>query len=60
MALFEIDKFQMSFSASEGALFFFLFFLFVCLFFASIFFVCVFRNAKLVNPSSFYAHNDAK
>ena len=46
------EKFQISFSASEGALFSFLF-LFV-------FFFSVFCNAKLVNPSKFYVHNDAK
>ena len=49
MALFEIDKFQIPFSASEGALFFsfsfclFLFFVLFCFFFVS-----VLRNAKLV------------
>ena len=58
MALFEIDKFQIPLSASEGALFSFFFFFLVLLFlfccfvlFCFVFFVSVFRNAKLVNPS---------
>ena len=57
LALFEIDTFQIPFSASEGALFFFSFglfilFLFFVLFcFVLSFFVSVFRNAKFVKPS---------
>ena len=58
LALFEIDTFQIPFSASEGALFFFFLlvlfvfvFCFVLFCFVLSFFVCVIRNAKFVKPS---------
>ena len=48
------ENFEITFSASEGALFSFFFSLCFCFFFS------VFCNAKLVNPSKFYVPNDAK
>ena len=51
------EKFEISFSASEGALFSSFFFFSLFLFF---FILSVFCNAKLVNPSKFYVPNDAK
>ena len=53
MAFFEIDNSQISFSASETALFFRLFFVFCFFLFSFLFFFIssVFSKAKFVNPS---------